>query len=107
MKDITGNVGKKAGKIWMALNEYGPLPKDLIMKKGRLDEKDFYYALGWLARENKICKYGQKYQLGDTNLTEKIGNDAGKIWNTLKTQGDIDVSTISYGVGHGFKKGEK
>ncbi len=35
------------------------------------------------------------YKLGQTNLTPKIGTDAGKVWNTVARQGEVDISTIS------------
>ena len=36
-----------------------------------------------------------KYELGETNLTPKIGKDAGKVWRVLDTWGEVDVSSIS------------
>jgi hypothetical protein len=35
------------------------------------------------------------YKLGQTNLTPKIGSDAGKVWNTVARQGEVDISTIA------------
>jgi hypothetical protein len=36
------------------------------------------------------------YKLGDTNLVEKIGADAGKIWTALsKQQSTVDISSLS------------
>ena len=61
------------------------------MKTTKLDEDDFYAAIGWLAKENKICKTGSKYNLGTTNLNKKIGRNAGKIWKTLNEIGYIDA----------------
>lgn len=87
--------GKNAGKIYKTLDMLGPLPKTKLLKTTRLDEHHFQAAIGWLARENKVVKNGALYALGATNLTEKIGSDAGKIWNTLQTQQDIDVSSLA------------
>jgi len=95
MKNVVNIFGQNAGKIWTALNVYGPLSKDILISKTRIKENDFYTGLGWLARENKICKNGSKYELKETNLTEKIGVNAGKVWNVLNSQGDIDISTIT------------
>lgn len=95
MKNVVNIFGQNAGKIWTALNVYGPLSKDILINKTRIKENDFYKGLGWLARENKICKNGSKYELKETNLTDKIGVDAGKVWNVLNSQGDIDISTIT------------
>jgi len=61
----------------------------------KISNKEFYATVGWLARENEICKTGALYRLGDTNLTSKIGTDAGKIWKVLETRGTFDVSNIS------------
>ena len=95
MKNVVNIFGQDAGKIWTALNVYGPLSKDILINKTRIKENDFYKGLGWLARENKISKNGSKYELKETNLTDKIGVDAGKVWNVLNSQGDIDISTIT------------
>jgi len=95
MKEVTDIFGKNAGKIWNSLNKYGPLPKLNLIKTTRLSENDFYTGVGWLARENKIAKVGTKYQLGDTNLTSKIGTDAGNVWNSLNYQGACDVPSLA------------
>ena len=95
MADVVNNFGRNAGKIWTTLNEYGSLSEESLLKKTRLKEHNFYAAVGWLARENKICKKGTKYELGETNLTSKIGEDAGKIWRLLNSQRDVDVSSMA------------
>jgi len=95
MKNVINNFGRNAGKIWTTLNVLGPLSKTILVKKTRLKENDFYAGVGWLARENKIYKNGLKYELKETNLTDKIGVDAGKVWNALNSQRDIVVSTIT------------
>jgi len=95
MKNAISTCGRNAGKIWIALNVHGPLKKSGIIEKTKLKEKDFYTALGWLARENKIYRDGQLYDLRETNLTSKIGTDAGKVWNFLNSQGKCNVSTIT------------
>jgi hypothetical protein len=65
------------------------------MKTTRLREDDFYTAVGWLARENKIKKEGDSYQLDQTNLTDEIGFNAGKIYDVLKQYGEVDETFIS------------
>lgn len=95
MEDINQKIGINAGKIWVALNKYGPQTQSNILKKSRLSLMDFYIGVGWLARENKICKDGTTYRLGETNLTEKIGGNAGKVWRTLETRGEVDISSIA------------
>ena len=95
MRDTTEKIGKNAGKVWEVLNKHGPLTGPSIIKSTKLSEDNFYSAVGWLARENKINKSGNKYTLGETNLTGKIGENAGKIWNLLISQRDVDVSSIA------------
>jgi len=86
--------GRNAGKVWDTLDVHGSLTQTNLMKKTKLKDDAFYVAVGWLARENKICKDGTVYKLGETNLTDKIGGDARKIWNVLHTWGDIDATYI-------------
>jgi len=90
-------IGQNAGKIWKTLNLQGPLTESRLMNSTMLDENQFQAAIGWLAREDKISKNGSFYRLGATNLTEKIGTDAGKLWDSLakNTGCDVDISAIS------------
>lgn len=96
MVDAIENFGQSAGKIWNTLNKYRVLTESTLKKNTKLTDKEFYAAVGWLARENKISKTGAKYQLGETNLTYQIGSAAGKIYNALtKKGGEVDVTSIS------------
>ena len=95
MKNITETIGKNSGKVWQALNKHGILTQTDLIKNTKLTETEFYPTVGWLARENKIAKIGTKYQLGNTNLTSTIGEDAGKIWRFLNTHADCDISFIA------------
>ena len=96
MVDAIEKFGQNAGKIWKTLNKYGVLTEPTLKKNARLTDKEFYAGVGWLARENKISKTGVKYQLSETNLTYKIGKDAGKVYNVLvRKGGEIDVTSIS------------
>jgi hypothetical protein len=95
MINVYEEFGKNAGEIWKTLNNYGPLTELKLKETTKLKEDEFYVAIGWLARENKIYKDGPIYKLGDTNLTHKIGNDAGNIWKILETRGNIDVYDVS------------
>jgi hypothetical protein len=88
-------IGQNAGKIWKILNLQGPLTESRLMNSTMLDENQFQAAIGWLARENKISKSGSFYRLGATNLTDKIGADAGKLWDTLAKNNEIDISAIA------------
>lgn len=91
MINIIDVYGKNAGKVWTVLNQYGSLTSNKLMKATKLNEEDFYVAVGWLAKENKICKTGSKYLLGQTNLDNQIGKNAGKIWKTLDKIGYCDA----------------
>lgn len=95
MKNCIEDYGKIAGRIWRTLDRYGPIDEKVLVRKIRLNKNDFYAGIGWLARENKISKDGSYFKLSETNLTEKIGGDAGKIWDTLNNSRDINVSSIS------------
>lgn len=86
--------GRNAGKIWGILSTQGSLTQTNLIKKTKLKDDEFHAAVGWLARENKICKDGATYNLGETNLTDKIGGDASRIWDVLYTCGDIDATYI-------------
>ena len=95
MKTVTDEFGHNAGKIWRSISIKGPQNETTIIKSTRLDTKQFYAAVGWLARENKIYKNHNLYGIGETNLTQKIGANAGKIWDALQNFGEIDISSIT------------
>lgn len=94
VRNLTVSFGKNAGKIWTTINEKGPLEKNKLLKITKLKSSDFYSAVGWLARENKILKEGEQYKLGNTNLTPEIGTNAGKLWEIMSHWGEIDVLSI-------------
>jgi hypothetical protein len=52
----------------------------------KLSLNDFYAGVGWLAREKNIYKNMTFYQLGETNLTNKIGENAGKILRLISSE---------------------
>ena len=95
MPNLVEEFGYNAGKIWDTLNTQGPLSETKLLSKTMLDERQLHAAIGWLARENKICKNGTIYKLGQTNLTNKIGADAGKLWNALNTKKEADMSSVA------------
>ena len=94
-KNVIDEYGQSAGKVWRAINTHGPLTEKELIKNTRLTKKNFYAAIGWLARENKINLDNNLYNLGETNLTNDIGTGAGKVLNTIEVCGEIDVSSIS------------
>jgi len=95
MRDIILEFGINAGEVWKALNSYGSCTESQLIENTRLSAKEVNAAIGWLARENKICKDGKSFKLGETNLTVKHGENAGKIWYVLNTQGETDILHIS------------
>lgn len=95
MKKLIDEFGWNAGKVWTILNTKGPLKEETLLHTTKLSEDELWTAIGWLARENKICRENNMYKLGQTNLTQKVGTDAGKVWNTVAKQGEIDISTIA------------
>lgn len=95
MRDVTKNFGRNAGKIWVSLNKFGPQSQSSLIKKTKLSLQEFHAGVGWLARENKILKDGILYNLGETNLTNIIGENAGKVWRLLESQGQIEVHSIA------------
>jgi len=95
MRDIIVEFGMNAGKVWKALNSWGSRTESQLIENTRLSAKELHAAIGWLARENKIYKDGKLFKLGKTNLTVKVGENAGKIWYVLHTQGGADILHIS------------
>lgn len=95
MSDVIKSFGNNAGRLWDILNTNGPQVQTKLLKKTDLRNEEFYSAIGWLARENKIYKDKRTYKIGETNLTEKIGSDAGKVWQVLGGSNEIDVNAIS------------
>ena len=94
MRDVIGEFGLNAGKVWKALNSCGSLTEAELIEKTGLGMGKFHIAVGWLVRENKICKDGELFKLGETNLTVKIGENAGQLSKTIGTE-EVDMVNIS------------
>jgi hypothetical protein len=95
MSEMLRTFGNNAGKVWDILEELGPQVQTKLVEKAQITDDEFYGAIGWLARENKVRKDKRTYSIGDTNLTSEIGSNAGKVWNVLKKRNDIDITTIA------------
>jgi hypothetical protein len=55
--NLAPTIGTNAGKVWNTVAALGEIDVTTIAKTAQITEDDAYYALGWLARENKIrCK---------------------------------------------------
>ena len=95
MNELVKSFGFNAGKVWKILEKEGPLGQTKLKRRTQLRDDEFFGAIGWLARENKIYFENNTYYTGETNLTDKIGNYAGKIWDSLEYGKEIDVSAIA------------
>lgn len=96
MSNLINEFGQNAGKVWQALNGKGPLSETKLIDSTCLNGYQIHAAVGWLARENKICQNGTVYKIGETNLEGKIGFNAGKIWGVLaKQQTDVGISALA------------
>ncbi|MFH1101773.1 MAG: winged helix-turn-helix domain-containing protein [Methanobacteriota archaeon] len=94
MSNLVDEFSRNAGNVWDVLQKYRTLSQITLVEATKLDEHQLNTAIGWLARENKICKNGNDYELKETNLTEKIGGDAGRVWRVLETWGDLDITSL-------------
>ena len=63
--NLNPEIGTNAGKLWEIMNHWGEVDVSSIKRLASIDENDIYSALGWLAREDKICSHGkpEKYSL--------------------------------------------
>lgn len=93
--NIIESIEQSVSKVRKALDSKSSLSENKLIWGTKLDNNMLYGAVGWLARENKIYKENDTYRLGETNLTPKIGKDAGKVWRVLDTWGKVDIQSIS------------
>jgi hypothetical protein len=61
--EIKSQVGEAAGRVWQALTTDGPMTLAQLKKKLSGQGDMLGYALGWLAREDKIDMVLQKKTL--------------------------------------------
>jgi len=61
--EIKGHVGETAGQVWNTLTTDGPMTLTQLKKKLNGQGDLLGYALGWLAREDKIDMVLQKKTL--------------------------------------------
>jgi hypothetical protein len=59
--NLESEIGTYAGKIWKILDIWGDADFTTIKRLSDLDDDEVYSAIGWLARENKIC-IDEKYR---------------------------------------------
>jgi len=56
-------IGLNAGLIWQKMEVKGEMSINELKKITKLDVKQLYLALGWLARENKVLLNSDKEEL--------------------------------------------
>lgn len=56
-------IGADAGKILQVLNERGNVKITYLKKHTKMDIKNIFLALGWLARENKVLIFEMEREL--------------------------------------------
>ena len=95
MSALIDSYGTYAGTVWKVLNTKGELSEEKLRTLTALHEEELYAAIGWLARENKICRQPQGYRLGETNLVQSIGKNAGMIWRALDIWGEVPVQSLT------------
>lgn len=94
VRNLTVMFEEHAGKIWQTLNETGTANELELQDSLRLSKNEFYSGVGWLARENKIKKINDSFELDSTNLTEEVGSAAGKLWKILDIWDEVDIITL-------------
>jgi predicted RNA-binding protein (virulence factor B family) len=94
VRKLTTKFGENAGKIWQALQDTDTKDEESLKKSTNLSKNDFYAGVGWLARENKIKKVDQYYELDSTNLTNSVGTAAGRVYKILDIWDEADITTL-------------
>ncbi len=61
--DVKSQVGETAGKVWNVLNNEGPQTVGQLKKKVNGSPDLLNFAIGWLAREDKVELTPQKKAL--------------------------------------------
>jgi hypothetical protein len=56
-------IGENAGIIWQILYDGTDFPFVKLQKLSGIPDRDFYMAIGWLARENKIHFFNKSEEL--------------------------------------------
>jgi len=62
--NLTGEIGKIAGRIWKIIDIWDEVDITSIKKLSGVDDNQMYLGIGWLAREDKIdLDEKQKFRL--------------------------------------------
>ena len=95
MINTSDQFGRNAGRLWQTLEKHGALSKDQLQKNTQLRPYEIDIAIGWLAREGKISFENNMYQIGQANLIDIIGKNAGVIWESLHKQCESSISGLT------------
>ncbi len=91
MVNIIDQFGQNAGKIWRTLKSNGALTKKEVIKETNISLRDFYAAIGWLARENKIFQNGEFFAIDENDFNKVETNHK---LNIEKTSSEKIFETI-------------
>lgn len=58
--NLDREIGAVAGTLWKIMDIWGEADISTMRRLAGTDEKEIYSALGWLAREDKICENGEQ-----------------------------------------------
>lgn len=95
IKGGINSISNIANKFRKLVDHSDELTVNDIYNLTKISNEEFFAAVGWIARENKICITDDHlYKLNEKNLTTKIGDDAEKLWDVLSKQKKVDVSHI-------------
>ena len=94
VRSKTSLYGESAGRIWQVISKESTVDEQTLKQATMLGKEEFHAAIGWLAREDKIRRTGDLYSLDTTNLSEDIGDIAGRIWKILDIWEEADLQTL-------------
>ena len=64
VSNLDSEIGAYAGRVWKILEIWGDADFTTIKRLSDLDDEEVHAAIGWLAREDKICvDEKQRYNL--------------------------------------------
>jgi len=94
IKDNFKSIGMIANRFKKIIDTGKQLTYLDVHKKLNVSENEYYAAVGWLARENKVSNTGFTLHFLDTDSDVKICNDAKKVWKVLETHGEVNITSI-------------
>jgi len=95
MKENHNSISNIALTVKKIVDDTDKVTPDDIHIFTKMSNKEFFAAVGWLARDNDISKSKVWEKLGETKLTSTIGTNAGKVWKALVKHDKFDNSNLS------------